>query len=42
MIYPENVNLVKTKLKNLTNFKFKFLFILFNNLWAMFFIITKN
>ena len=39
---PENVNLDKTKLKNLINFKFKFQYILFHTLLAIFSIITIN
>ena len=40
-ISSENVNLDKTKLKNVINFEFKFFYILFYTLLAIFFIITK-
>ena len=42
MISPENVNLDKVKSKNLISFKFKFEYILFYTLLAIFFIYTKN
>ena len=42
MISLENVNLDKTKIKNLINSKSKYLYILFYTLWAIFSIITKN